>query len=72
MKQREFLVLSRGKWDADANKEDIEAAISRFYEWLERQVDAGRMKRGTRLTCEKALVSRDGIVTDGPMESLRK
>ena len=29
----EYLVLSRGQWDKDASKEDIEAAIHKFYDW---------------------------------------
>ena len=27
----EYLVLSRGQWDKGASKEDIEAAIQKFY-----------------------------------------
>ena len=62
----EYLVLSRGQWDKDASKEDIEAAIHKFYGWLERNIDDGRMKMGSRLSRERALVSKAGIVTDGP------
>ena len=62
----EYLVLSRGKWDADASPEQIQAAIDDFYAWLERMVEAGRMKRGQRLATGGATVSRSGVVTDGP------
>ena len=62
----EYLVLSRGQWDKGASKEDIEAAIHKFYNWLARNIDEGRMKMGSRLTCHRALVSKAGIVTDGP------
>ena len=62
----EYLVLSRGQWDKDASKEDIEAAIHKFYDWLARNIDEGRMKMGSRLSRERAVVSRTGIVTDGP------
>jgi len=62
----EYLVLSRGQWDKDASKEDIEAAIHKFYEWYERNLKDRRMKAGSRLSRERALVSNAGIVTDGP------
>ena len=61
----EYLVLSRGQWDKDASKEDIEAAIVKFYDWLERNITAGKMKGGSRLSRERAVVSKRGIVTDG-------
>jgi hypothetical protein len=62
----EYLVLSRGQWDTRASREDIEAAIQKFYAWLERNVEEGRMKTGSRLGLERAMVSKSGIVTDGP------
>lgn len=62
----EYLVLSRGQWDKDASKEDIEAAIQKFYDWYGRNLDAGRMKAGSRLSINRAVVSKGRIVTDGP------
>ena len=62
----EFLVLSRGQWDKNASKEDIESAIHKFYEWYEQNLTSGRMKPGSRLSTEAALVSKSGIATDGP------
>jgi hypothetical protein len=62
----EYLVLSRGQWDKGASKEDIESAIHKFYDWLHRNIDEGRMKMGSRLSRERAVVSKVGIVTDGP------
>lgn len=62
----EFLVISRGQWDKAASKEDIEKAIETFYRWLDRNIAEGRMKMGSRLTTERAMVSKDGIITDGP------
>lgn len=62
----EYLVLSRGQWEKNAAKEDIETAIDRFYEWYERNLKEGRMKAGSRLTTEVAVVSKSGILTDGP------
>lgn len=62
----EFLVLSRGQWDKDAKQEDIEAAIGKFYQWLEKNIAAGTMKMGSRLSTEGAVVGREGLITDGP------
>lgn len=63
---KDFLLLSRGQWDKASDKADIEAAIGKFYAWYEANVAAGRFKPGSRLTMEAALVSREGIRTDGP------
>jgi hypothetical protein len=62
----DYLVLSRGRWDKDASKEDIESAIRKFYAWYERNLRDGRMKAGSRLSTEVAMVSKSGVVTDGP------
>ena len=62
----EYLVLFRGQWDKNASKGDIESAIQKFYDWYARNLDAGRMKAGSRLSVERAVVSKAGIVTDGP------
>ena len=62
----EFLVISRGQWDADAAPEAIQAAIDAFYLWLERMIDEGRMKTGQRLATGGATVSRKHVLTDGP------
>lgn len=62
----EYLVLSRGQWHKEAAPADIQTAIDEFYAWLDRMVDAGRMKRGQRLATPGATVSRKGVVTDGP------
>jgi hypothetical protein len=62
----DYLVLSRGQWDEHASKEDIEAAIDKFYDWLTRNIEAGKMKMGSRLSRERAVVSKSGIVTDAP------
>jgi hypothetical protein len=62
----DFLVISRGQWDHDAAKEDIQQAIDDFYAWLHRSIEEGKMKMGSRLGIEGATVSRHGIVTDGP------
>jgi len=68
----EYLLLSRGKWDKNASKQDIEAAIEKFYAWLETKVKEGKMKRGQRLAIERALVSKAGIVTDQPFAEAKE
>lgn len=60
-----YLVISRGKWDESATKEDVQQAIDRFYDWHERNVEAGRAIWGSRLRTEGKVVSRRSI-TDGP------
>lgn len=67
----EYLVLSRGQWDLDAAREDIQAAIDRFYAWHDRLVAEGRMRAGQRLAREGKLVSRQAI-TDGPFTEARE
>ena len=62
----DFLLLSRGKWDEKSAKADIEDAIGKFYEWYEANLAKGSFKPGSRLTTDAALVTRDGIRTDGP------
>ncbi len=61
-----YLLLSRGQWDKNSSKDDIEAAIERFYTWYEANLASGVFKPGSRLTMEAALVTREGIRTDGP------
>ncbi len=62
----EYLLLSRGQWDKASSKADIEAAIDRFYAWYEANIAKGVFKPGSRLTTDAALVTREGIRTDGP------
>lgn len=62
----EYLVLSRGQWDADAPPERIQEAIDAFYVWLDQHITAGTMRTGQRLAKAGATVSRRRVVTDGP------
>lgn len=64
--EQDFLVISRGQWDREVSKEDIQQAIDDFYAWLNRSIHEGKMKMGSRLAFEGATVSKHGIVTDGP------
>lgn len=67
----EFLVISRGQWDEDASREQIQDAIDRFYAWHDRLVAEGKMKPGQRLSIEGRRVSRDGV-TDGPFTEAKE
>jgi len=62
----EYLVISRGQWDKDISKEEIQKAIDDFYVWLARLVDEGKMKTGQRLANRGKTVSRKKVATDGP------
>jgi hypothetical protein len=70
--QDDYLLLSRGQWDKDAPKADIEAAIAKFYDWYSRNVETGRFKPGSRLSTEVAMVSKAGIATDGPFSEAKE
>jgi hypothetical protein len=61
----EYLVISRGQWDKDASRQQIQNAIDNFYVWLDRLVDEGKMKTGQRLANTGKTVSRKAV-TDGP------
>ncbi len=60
----EFLVISRGQWDRDKTREEIQKAIDDFYVWHDRMVREGKMHSGQRLSREGRVVSRHS--TDGP------
>jgi hypothetical protein len=62
----EYLVISRGQWDKGFSRDEIQNAIDRFYIWIGRLVDEGKMKRGQRLTYKGKTVKRQGVTTDGP------
>lgn len=61
-----YLLLSRGKWNKNSLKADIEADIGKFYAWYEANLENGNFKPGSRLTMDAALVTQEGIRTDGP------
>jgi hypothetical protein len=66
MNTSEYLVISRGQWDPNAAKEDIQTAIDDFYVWLEGMVQDGKMRKGQRLSDRGKTVARNGVITDGP------
>lgn len=67
----EYLLLSRGQWDAGKSPEEIQAAIDAFYAWHARLVAEGRFKSGQRLAKPAKLVTRSGI-TDGPFTEAKE
>jgi hypothetical protein len=68
---KQFLVISRGQWDETASKDDVQAAIDRFYAWYERNLALGRMQRGSRLASAGKVVSR-AATTDGPFAEAKE
>ncbi|GAB3765565.1 YciI family protein [Ramlibacter monticola] len=67
----EYLLISRGQWDAGRSPQEIQAAIDAFYDWHARLVAEGRFKSGQRLAKGAKLVSRSGI-TDGPFTEAKE
>jgi hypothetical protein len=67
----EYLLLSRGQWDAGKSPQEIQAAIDAFYAWHAELVTQGRFKPGQRLAKGAKLVTRDGI-TDGPFTEAKE
>ncbi|WP_395745459.1 YciI family protein [Prosthecobacter sp.] len=63
---QDYLVISRGHWDKDKTREQIDTAITDFYDWLNGHIAAGRMRAGSRLGTDRASVSKAGVTTDGP------
>jgi len=68
---QEYLVLSRGQWDADKSPQEIQQAIDAFYAWRERLLQEGRMKGGQRLAVPARRVSRQGVI-DGPFAEAKE
>ncbi len=67
----EYLLLSRGQWDAHRTKEEIQSAIDEFYAWHQRMVAEGKFKPGHRLAMDTKLVTRTGII-DGPFTETKE
>ena len=68
---QEYLLLSRGQWDADRSPQEIQAAIDAFYDWHARLVAQGRFRPGQRLAPATKLVTRTGIL-DGPFTETKE
>lgn len=68
---QEYLLLSRGQWDADKSPQQIQAAIDAFYAWHAGLVAQGKFRRGQRLARATKLVTRNGII-DGPFAETKE
>lgn len=71
MPMNDYLVLSRGQWDADASPQAVQGAIDAFYVWYEQGLAAGRLKPGSRLEPGARIVAK-GLVTDGPFAETKE
>ena len=71
MPMNEYLLISRGQWDEDADMDAVQDTIDRFYAWYEDGLAQGRLKPGSRLQNRGKLVSR-GAVTDGPFSESKE
>ena len=69
--RHDYLVLSRGQWDAHASPEHVQKVIDSFYAWYDRNVALGRMKPGSRLGRESKLVSK-ASTHDGPFTETKE
>jgi hypothetical protein len=67
----DYLLLSRGQWDPDKSKEEIQAAIDEFYVWHERLVAEGKFRPGYRLATGMKLVTGIGVF-DGPFAETKE
>jgi hypothetical protein len=67
----EYLVISKGQWDADKPPEVIQKAIDAFYVWHDKLVAEGKMRSGQRLAPASMFVSRHGV-TDGPFTETKE
>jgi hypothetical protein len=62
----EFLAICRGQWDSTLSRNEIQNVLDRFYAWIDRLVDEGKMKHGQRLTYEGRTIARKSVIKDGP------
>lgn len=72
MPMNDYLVLSRGQWDADASPQAVQSAIDAFYVWYEQGLAQGRLKPGSRLEQGARLVAKGGLITDGPFAETKE
>lgn len=67
----EYMIISKGQWDADKSPEEIQKAIDAFYDWHGRLVSAGKAKTGQRLARQSMTVSKHGVI-DGPFAETKE
>lgn len=71
MPDHDYLLLSRGQWDEGADKDAVQDAINRFYDWYALGLAEGWLKPGSRLENRGKLVS-GGAITDGPFAEAKE
>ncbi len=71
MPMNEYLLISRGQWDEEADRDAVQDTIDRFYAWYEQGLAQGRLKPGSRLAKRGKLVSRTAV-TDGPFSESKE
>src|SRR5690349_667680 len=69
--RNDYLVLSRGQWNANASRDEVQKAIDTFYAWYERNIALGRMKPGSRLARQGRIVSK-ASTSDGPFTETKE
>ncbi|MGH8447288.1 MAG: YciI family protein [Solimonas sp.] len=67
----DYLVVSRGQWDADLPPATLQRAIDDFYAWHAELAGAGKVRPGQRLAPEVRRVSQAAI-TDGPFAEAKE
>ncbi|MGM9483620.1 YciI family protein [Roseateles sp. NT4] len=72
MPMNDYLVLSRGQWDADASPQAVQAAVDAFYVWYEQGLAQGRLKPGSRLETGCRVIAKGGLITDGPFAETKE
>lgn len=72
MADSDYLVLSRGHWNADLAPRQIQEGIDAFYVWFDRMHAEGWMRPGSRLRPDTALVTHTGLCTDGPFSESKE
>lgn len=72
MPMNDYLVISRGQWDEDADPQAVQRAIDAFYVWYEQGLAEGRLKPGSRLEPGARIVAKGGLITDGPFAETKE
>ncbi len=66
-KQNEYLLLISGSaWYNRVSPEELQAKMNQFRGWFEKLTTAGKLKGAQPLAREGAVVTKNGVVSDGP------
>lgn len=65
--QNEYLLLFRSKaWHNGLSPEQLQHHMSQFKNWFDRLSESGKLKGAQPLVREGAIVTKNGVVSDGP------